>query len=498
MLEVILSFGPALVTVFSGLNPLFLLFGAVVGLVIGILPGIGGVVALSLLIPFSWGMDPTSAMIMMGAAMGSVTYGGSITAILLNVPGTASNVSTLLDGYPMTVKGRAGVALGASASSTVLGSLFGLVVLVVLIPVVSILLMSFAPPEFFLLAVVGIVSIAFLTTGNVFRSLFAGAVGLMLSVIGISPVTGTLRFTFGATYLLDGIDYSAAIMGLFAVSEAFKLAMGGYKPAAKVRTEQKFSHVMEGIMSPIRHLALFIQSSIIGTVIGIIPGVGGTVAGMLAWIAGAATSKKAKFGTGVVGGVIASESAMSAKDGGSLLPTVAFGIPGSAEMAVLLGAFTLHGLQPGPGLLTTQLPTVSSLIFALMFACIIVTVIGVFSAKYLAKISMVPGYIVAPTIIVLTLVGAFVIRQSIWDSFVCLATGIFAFFMMKWGFSRMTLAVGLILGEIAELNLGLTLQITRTGGLIFLTRPISLALVIVIVVTVLLAIIIPLRKRPAK
>lgn len=263
-----------------------------------------------------------------------------------------------------------------------------------------------------------------------------------------------------------------------------------------MKTEQKFSDVLEGILSPIRHLALFIQSSVIGTIIGIIPGVGGTVAGMLAWIAGAATSpERSKFGTGVVQGVIASEGAICAKDGGALLPTVAFGIPGSAEMAVLLGAFTLHGLQPGPGLLSTQLPTVSALIPALVFACVIVTVAGVFAAKYLAKISMIPGYIIAPIIVILCLVGAYAIKQSIWDSFVCLMMGVLAFFMMKWGFSRMTLALGLIMGEIAELNLGLTLQISNTGPLIFFTRPISLALFISIVVIAALAIMVSLRKR---
>lgn len=497
MAAVVLAMGPALVTIFSGLNPVYLIIGAIVGLVVGILPGIGGIVALSLLIPFSWGMDPMSAMIMMGASMGAVSYGGSITSILLNVPGNAPNVSTLLDGYPMTVKGKAGVALGASASSSVLGSLFGLVVLVVLIPVVMQVVLSFGPAELFMLALLGISTIAFLTTGNVFRSLFAGAMGIMLALVGLSPVTGTPRFTFGTTYLLDGVYYGAAIMGLFAVSEAFKLGMGGYQSVAEVKTEQKFSHVVEGILAPLRSPRIFTQSSIIGTIIGIVPGVGGTVAGMLAWLAGAATSPKTRYGTGVVQGVVASEGAICAKDGGALLPTVAFGIPGSAEMAVLLGAFTLHGLQPGPRLLSTQLPTVCALILALLFAVIIVTTMGVFASKYLARIAMVPGYLIAPTIVILCLIGAYVLRGSIWDSLVTLSAGIFAFFMMKWGFSRMTLTLGMILGGIAELNLNLAMQVSNNGALIFFTRPISLSLVIIIVATIFFAIVIP-KLRKAK
>lgn len=496
MVEVITAFGPALVTVFSGLNPVFMLFGAIVGLVVGILPGIGGVVALSLLIPFSWGMDPTPAMIMMGATIGAVTYGGSITSILLGVPGNAPNMATVLDGYPMTVKGQAGVALGTSAASGILGSLFGLIVLIVLIPVVAVLLLSFGPAEFFLLAVLGIVCIAFLTTGNVFRSLFAGAIGLMLGVVGLDPITGTSRFTFGTTYLLDGISYTAAIMGLFAISEAFKLAMAGHESVAKVKTEQKFSDVMQGVLVPLqpKNIRLFLQTSIIGTVIGIIPGVGSTTAGMLSWIAGATTTRRVKFGTGVPEGVLASDAAITSQDAGALLPTVAFGIPGSAETAVLLGALTLHGLQPGPRLLSTQLPTVCGLILSIIIALVFVCILGIFAAKYLARISLVPGYIVAPIIIILCLVGAFVIRQSIWDSFVSLAMGIVAFFMMKYGFSRMTLALGLIMGGIAELNLGLTLQITKNGMLIFLTRPISLVLVICILIIVALALMVSLRR----
>jgi len=498
MPDVLVAMQTALIHSFTPEALVFLGFGSIVGLFFGALPGIGAVVLISLLIPFSWGLNPMTAFILFGAAGGaSCSFGGSIPAILLNTPGTAPNMSTTLDGYPMTVKGRAGVAIGASASSAVLGGLFGLIILMVLIPVIKTILLSFSPAEFFLLAVLGISTIAFLTRGNVFRGLFAGALGLALAFIGLDPITGTMRYTFGTIYLYDGIQYVPAVMGLFAISEAFRLGLRGYKPVAAVEVKQKFSDVVHGILAPFRHLRLFFQSSTIGLGVGMMPGVGATAASMLSWIAGAATSSKdTKFGTGVEEGVVASEAAICAKDGGALLPTVAFGIPGSAEMAVLLGAFILHGIEPGPRLITEQLPIVCVLMLALLFSTIIVTVIGMGTAKYLAKVSTIPGNILAPMIVILCLVGSYVLRSSIWDSLVCLGMGILGYFMVKWGFSIITLALGLILGGIAEVNLGLTLQISDVGWLIFVTRPICLILVAFIIVVILFSVVMPrMRKR---
>jgi putative tricarboxylic transport membrane protein len=396
----------------------------------------------------------------------------------------------------MTVKGKSGVALGAAASSAVVASLFGLIILVVLIPVVSNILLSFSPPEFFLLAVLGISTIAFLTKGNMFRSLFAGAFGVSLAFIGFDPLTGVLRYTFGLLYLFDGIEYIAAIIGLFAISEAVKLALGGRRAPAQLRIEQKFSDVLQGVLAPFKHIRLFVQSVLIGNFIGIIPGVGGTVASMLSWVTGAATARKdVQFGTGVVDGVIATEAALSAKDGGALLPTISFGIPGSAEMAVLLGAFILHGLQPGPRLLTTQLPIVAILICAYFFSTVIVAITGIGIAKYLAKVSNFPGNILAPVILIISLIGTYVLNNSILDPLVALSFGILGYFMDKWGFSKVALALGLILGLIAERNFGLTLQMSDTGAFIFFTRPISLSLIIFILVVILASVVVPILRR---
>jgi putative tricarboxylic transport membrane protein len=476
----------------------FLFFGSILGLIFGALPGVGPVAVISLLIPFSWGMNPMTAFTLFGAAGGaSCSFGGSIPSILLNTPGTAPNISTTLDGYPMTVKGKASVAVAASASSSVLGGLWGLLILIALIPVVRTILVSFGPPEFFLLAVLGISMIAFLTEGNVIRSLFAGAFGLALAFVGLDPITGTLRYTFGSIYLWDGIPHVPVLMGIFAVSEAFRLGLRGYKPVAGVEVRQSFSDVMEGVIAPFKHLRLLLQSSTIGTIIGMMPGVGAVQGGMLAWIAGSATVRKdVKFGTGQIEGVIASEAAICAKDGGALLPTIAFGIPGSAEHAVLLGAFILHGIQPGPRILSEQLPIVMILLLALLFSTIIVTAIGIGTAKYLARISTIPGNIIAPIIVVLCVIGSYAIRNSMLDSLILLIMGILGYFMIRFGFSRITFALGLILGHIAEINFGISLQISETGALVFFTQPISLGLIALIVIVILFSVVMPrLKKR---
>lgn len=472
---------------------LVLILGSVVSLIFGAMPGISATIVIALLIPFSWGMSPMYAFILFGAAGGaSCNLGGSIPAILLNTPGTVPNWATTLDGYPMTEKGKGGVALGAAASSAVLGSLIGSIMLIVIIPVISQILLSFSPPEFFLMAVIGISTIVFFTQGNIFRGLLSGAFGVTVALIGFDPLTGVLRYTFGIPYLYDGIEYIAAVIGLFAISEAIKLAVGGRETPAKVQFKQTFGDVLQGVIAPYKRLRLFIQSALIGNFIGIIPGAGGSIATMLAWAAGAATARKdVVYGTGVVEGVIATETALSAKDGGALLPTISFGIPGSAEMAVLLGAFLLHGLQPGPRLLTTQLPIVAVLVWAYFLSTIIVAITGVSTGKFLARVSNVPGNILAPIIIVLSLIGTYILNNSIIDPLVCISFGVLGYFMDKWGFSKVALALGLILGLIAERNFGLSLQMSDVGLMIFFTRPISIGLIVFILVAAFTAVVLP-------
>lgn len=493
MFEAILS---ALSQFGNGDAILFLFVGIVIGFIFGAIPGLGGVIALALLLPVSWGMEPGTALIMFAGVMGAVVFGGAIPAILINTPGVSCNIATCFDGYPLAQKGKAGVALGAAATASALGAVFGLVILVGAIPAVRAIVLSFGPPEFFFLVVFGIVSIAMFTKGNPIKGLFAGGLGMIMAFFGSSPITGTLRYTMGTTYLWDGIKMIPVFVGLFAISEAINMCVKGGATVSRVQTEQKFSDVLEGIKSVFRHKAAFFRSAAIGTLIGIIPGMGGTIANTLAWIVGAQTSAKGHlYGTGEIEGIICSESSNSAKDGGALLPTIAFGVPGSAEMAILLAAFILHGIVPGPELLINQLDLVWVLIFGLLFSNIIVAILGILTAKYTAKLTAIRGDVIATVVFCISLIGAFAYRGQKFDTVLALIFGIIGYFMTKFDFSRVTLAFGLVLGSLAEVSFWQSLRMSDVGGWIFFQRPISLTLIVLTVLSVVIVQILPKLSR---
>jgi len=495
MSEVVAAILPALSIFADGLTWVFFLLGFVMGLVFGAIPGLSGAVALALLIPVSWGMEPRQGMVMFAGVMGAVAFGGAIPAILLNVPGTAPNVATCFDGYPLSQKGKAGVALGAAATASCLGATFGILWLVILIPAVRLIIMKVGPPETFVLILFGLFAIALFVRGNTLKGVCAGGLGLLLAFVGFDPVTGALRYNFGTMYLYDGIRPIPVIIGVFAISEAINLSIKG-EAVAQVEISSKASDVIEGVRSVFRHRITLLRSSAIGTGIGIIPGVGGTVACIMSWIAAAQSSpRKAFFGSGEVEGVIASEAANDAKDGGALLPTIAFGIPGSAEMAVLLGAFILHGLVPGPDLLSPGgLPLVWCLILSLFFSNILVSSAGLLMARHLAKLTMIRGNVIAPVIFCVCLLGAYSIHLSIYDAMLALIFGFVGYLMTKYGFSRVTLVLGLVLGTKAERNFHLSLMMSDVGGWIFLTRPIALVFVLVLVAVVLIPILRRLKR----
>ena len=341
----------ALQVMFTLSGAFFLFAGVVVGLIFGVVPGIGGTTAIALLMPLTLGMDPRNAMMLMGGIMGAVSAGGSITSILINTPGGAPNAATCFDGYPMAQQGKAGAAIGAAAAASTLGGLFGIVLLVAVIPVLKEIVLLFGPPEFFMLALMGLAAVALSTGGQFLRGLIAGGIGLMLSFVGYSGVTGTVRFTGGSEYLWDGISLIPALTGLFAITEMIALSVAG-GTISKDATATRVTGVMEGVWACFTHWKTLLQGSAIGTVIGAVPGLGGTVAAFLSYTAAMQISKSPEtFGKGNIEGVIGPEAANNSKDGGSLIPTLAFGIPGSAEMAVFLGVLVLIGVEPGPLLL---------------------------------------------------------------------------------------------------------------------------------------------------
>ena len=469
---------------FSG-GLVYLSVGTLVGLLFGVIPGLGGPTALALLIPLTFGVDTTAAMFFAGGIMGAIPAGGSVTAILLNTPGTAPNAATVYDGYPMTRNGQAGIALGAAAAASSIGGLVGIAILFMILPVARHVILSFAPPEFCLLGVLGLCAIAASSDGKLIRGLLASAFGLMIAFVGYDDVGGAVRFTFGVDYLWDGVPLVPALIGLFAIAQIMSLCLAGGS-IAENPAAVRVTRVRDGVAAAIKHYPTVLRGSAIGAMVGAIPGVGGTVAAFLAYSVAAQTSKEPEtFGKGNVQGVIAPEAANNAREGGALIPTLAFGIPGSAEMAVFLGLLVLHGLQPGPSLLINHLDVVTSLLLSLALASVLASVICLAVARKLALLTLVDVNWLVPVILAISAVGAYALRSNLYDALVAVIFGFVGYLMIRFDYPRLPLVIALFLGEVVEVNFRQTLMIARGDWTIFFTRPLSMALVLLIAVSLI-------------
>ena len=463
-------------------RPEFLLMvfaGVVIGLVFGIIPGLSSIVAGSLLLPLIFGMRPEQALPLLMAVFSVTFTGGSITAILLNVPGTPTNVATLLDGYPMTQKGEGSRALGAALMSSGTGGILTVFFALAMIPLVLPLVRAIGSAELVFLILMGITFIAVLGRGSMLKGLMAGGAGLILSFIGLHRITGALRFTLGTTHLVSGLAVIPVALGLYALPEMIALATRGgtiVQREAPVVTGQA---VIDGAKDVFRHWGLWLRSCIIGYVIGVIPGVGAPTATFVTYGQAKQISKHSeKFGTGIVEGVIAPESANNAKESGALLTTLALGIPGSAEMALLLAALLLLGERPGPEMLTIHLSLSLSLILVIAMANVLGTAICFMFASRLAKVATIPAKLLVPTVLVLVFIGAFAYEEQLADIGVLLTFGLLGLAMRRYDFSRPALFLGYILGDLFEKYLFIAYAVD--GPLFFLT-PISMSIIFVII-----------------
>jgi putative tricarboxylic transport membrane protein len=479
MLESVLT-AFALMFTFKGI--LFLALGVGIGLVFGVIPGLGGATAIALLTPLSYGMDPNLAITLFGGIMGSVAFGGSISAILLNTPGIAPNAATCFDGFPLSKQGKAGMAIGAAATASALGALIGVAVLVAVIPVAKEIVILFGPPEFFALAILGLSAIALSTGGKFLRGLIAGEIGFALAFVGYDAVNGGTRFTGGMEYLFDGIKLVPALTGLFAIAEMVNITIKGGTIAGQSAKNIRISRVSDGIRAVFENYPILLRGSAIGAFVGAIPGVGGTVAAFLAYASTVQADKNPEsFGKGNIRGVIAPEAANNAKDGGALIPTLAFGIPGSAEMAVFLGVLVLHGLEPGPLMLIEHEGVVFSLIVALAIGAVLASAVGLIFARPLALITLVDAHILVPVVVSVALVGVYALRSSVGDIIVTIIFGVVGFLMIRFDYPRITLVIALVLGELAERSYHQAIMIGDGDPSIFLHRPISLALFAIVI-----------------
>jgi putative tricarboxylic transport membrane protein len=462
---------------------ILIFIGAFIGLVFGIMPGVGGVTALVLVVPITFGWQPANAMFFLTGIMGAVGFGGAVPAILINTPGTAMAAASCFDGYPMAQRGEAGRALGISASSSFFGGLFGLVLLVLLIPVTRRIVLMLGPPDFFLTVLWGLSAVAVAAQGNMVKGLFAGGIGLCISLVGFSPVFGVMRYNFGTQYLYEGIPMSAFLLGIFAISEVFHM-LTSRGAIAKDQIEGTMKGVIGGIIEVFEHKMTFFVSSIIGVIVGIIPGVGGAVANFLSYVAGMQYSKHPEtFGKGNPEGLIASETANDSKDGGALLPTVAFGIPGSAEMVILLGAFVIHGIEPGPGMLINHLDVVFVLILGLLVSKLMANTLGLMASCYLIRVTKVNVKYLMPFIVIISFVGCFAYRGNLWDIIPLLIFGVVGFGARRFGFPRVCLVIGYILGDIAETMYTQSLMISYGSYSTFVDTPLRVVLIVLVILT---------------
>ncbi|MCL6612059.1 MAG: tripartite tricarboxylate transporter permease [Peptococcaceae bacterium] len=492
----------ALGNVLDPLKFLLMTLGVAGGIIVGALPGLTATMALALLVPFTFAMDATTSLMVLGGVYVGSMYGGCIAAILVNTPGTPSSIATTFDGYPMTKKGKAEHALVAAAFSSGVGGVFGALVLLFLSPPLAEAALKFGPPEYFWLAVFGLTIIATLSTGSVLKGLMGGALGLLLSTVGIAPIGGDMRFTFGFYQLQAGLELIVVLIGFFCIPEVINMIEKKINPQDVATYKPQKGVARSVIMDLIKKPGLLLRSSAIGTFVGIVPGAGGNIASLMAYNEAVRFSKeKEKFGTGIIDGVAASESSNNAEVGGSLVPLLTLGIPGAAPAAVMLGALMIQGMRPGPELYTTYGNVTYTFLFSFVLANIIMFVLGFFGSRYVARVINLPINILAPLVVFLTVIGSYAIRNNMLDVGIMVFFGLIGYVTKKAGFHPGPIVLGLILGPIAENGLVQSMLMGKASGsmfAVFFTRPISIVLILFCLISVAVPVISAIRARKRK
>jgi TctA family transporter len=472
-----------------------MLIGIAIGFAVGILPGLGGPTTLALMLPFVFKMTPVEAFAFLLGMAAVTNTTGDITSILFGIPGEPTTASTIVDGHPMAKNGEAGRALGAAIMSSLFGALFGAIVLALTIPIVRPLVLTFGSPEFFMLALLGITFVAALSGEAVLKGLAAGCLGLWFATIGLAPVSAIQRYTFGQLFLWDGIGLVPVTIGFFAIPEVIDLAVQG-SSIAKVEVG-RLGGVWQGVRDTFTHWLLVLRCSAIGTFIAIIPGMGAATTQWLAYAHAVQSSpNRERFGRGAVEGVLGPGAANNSTLGGSLVTTVAFGVPASVTMAILMGAFLIQGLVPGPPMLIPEPKGHLSVTFAMVWTIVVSNVITVavcfLFLRQLVRITEVRGALLIPFILMLIAVGAFAEKNVFEDVMIVLLFGALGWVMTRFGWPRPPLLLGLVLGPLAENKLFLS---TDNYGLAWIGRPGVLVLLAVILVGLLVPLVSKRRQR---
>ncbi len=488
---------PGLDYLIEALTPFHIMLalaGVVAGTIVGSLPGLTATMAVAVLIPITFSMEPASALILMGAIYTGAIYGGAYAAILLNTPGTPSAIATTFDGFPMAKRGDGDLAVTLACIASVVGGLVGAAFLLWLSPPLAKVALAFGPVEYFWLAVFGLTMISALSQGSLLKGLIGACFGLLLAFVGVAEISADVRFTFGSQTLLGGIEIVSALIGLYCIPVLIDMVATPDRHL-KITHRTGGFRLAEALAISWKYKLNLIRSSVIGTLVGILPGAGGSIAGLVAYSEARRASKNSEnFGKGAPEGVQATESANNATVGGGFIPTLVLGIPGTPPDAVILGALLIQGVRTGPTLFADNGSTVYTFIYGLILATLLMLPAGLIIGRYAYRtIITVPKAMLVPTVAFMTIIGSYSIRNSISDVMIMIALGVVGWFLNRFGFNPSPIVLGLILGRIAEQGFVQAWTIgAATGELIamFFGRPISL----VIIAFILLSLFYPLIR----
>lgn len=458
-------------TALTPINLLFVTIGVTLGTLIGALPGIGPVAGLSILIPLAFGMEPTTAMILMCGIYYGCMYGGTITSVLMNVPGESSTIMTCLDGNQMALQGRAGPALSIAAIASFIAGTFSVVMLTLLAPPIAEAALSFGPPEYFALMMLGLSAISVLTGDSPSKGYTMAFLGLTLGVVGLDPMDGSQRFTYGNLQLMDGVDFLPVAVGLFGLGAVLSMVEQSTEPSIMKTTLRDMVITRQDMRDSSAPIA---RGSIIGFLIGVLPGAGATISTFLAYAAEKRLSKTPeKFGTGMIAGVAAPEAANNASTGGAMIPLLTLGIPGSGTTAVLLGVLLLFNLQPGPLLFIQNADFVWALVASMYIGNVMLLVLNIAFVPVFVTVLRVPYKVLAASIAIFCLVGVYSVNYSVQDLWIMLGFGAMGYFTSRLGFPPAPLVLALVLGGMMEESLRQSIKMSQGDPLILVTRPIS-------------------------
>lgn len=467
----------ALENILTPVNLMLIVAGTMIGIVAGALPGFAASNACAIMLPVTLTMTPAGALIFFSSIYIGAMYGGSIPAILVNTPGTPGASATVLDGYPMAQQGYPDKALGISLMASCVGTLISTIILIFVIDPVAEIAFKFGPPEMFVIAMFGLSIISSVVGKEVKKGLLSGFLGLLIAAMVADPARSIPRLTFGFLELYDTVPFVPAVIGLFAVSELFFMMKKKQIATGNTDNIGNIEQIIEGIKLVLKNPFATIKASLLGTLIGAIPGTGSAVATFVSYAEIKRSSKHPEeFGKGSPEGIIASEAANNGVTGGAFIPMLTLGVPGSSTMAIMMAALLLHGVRPGPELMTQHTSLAYIVMISLFFAAVAMVVLGMLLGKYFAKVVLVPTNILIPVVLSLCVIGSFAYRSAVFDAYLILIFGVLGYFMKRHEYPAIPLVLGLILGPLAETNLYRSLQMSGGDISILFNRPITIFL----------------------